>query len=75
MTRKTLTLLSALLVSAFALVAQEAPTHLKVFLKGQEAQLIPIDKIDSIQFVEKEMPHDQMPLIKFDYNTDRQGSI
>lgn len=71
MTRKTFALLSALLVSAFALVAQESPTHLKVFLKGQEAQLIPIDKIDSIRFVQKEMPRDQMPLINFDYNTNK----
>ena len=72
MTRNTFALLCTLLVSAFTLVAQEAPTHLKVFLKGKEAQLIPIDKIDSIRFVAKEMPHDQMPLINFDYNTNKE---
>ncbi len=71
MTRKTFALLCALCVSAFALVAQESPTHLEVFLKGQEAQLIPIEEIDSIRFVEKQMPREQMPLINFDYNTNK----
>lgn len=74
MIRKTFAfslLLCTLLVSAFALVAQESPTHLKVFLKGKEAELIPIDEIDSLRFVKKECPRDQMPLINFDYNTDK----
>lgn len=71
MTRNTFALLCTLLVSAFALVAQEAPTHLKVYLKGKEAQLIPIDKIDSIQFVDNSMYPSQMPLINFDYNTNK----
>lgn len=70
MIHKILTLLSSLLITALALGAQDVPTHVKIFLKGQDPRLIPIGEIDSIRFEVSAHPSDQMPLINFNYATD-----
>lgn len=72
MANKTWLLVCMLLVPTLAVLAQNEPTHLKVFIKNQEAKLIPIEEIDSIRFETVEQQTNQMPLINFNYTTDRE---